>query len=139
MLSVKSPSFVLPRCLAVVICCLTLTPSQAFKASEIGLNALASAGSADLLAFAAATEQNTRLKLDLNWTFGAKTQRGWYLYVPLIQGLLNTDSGPETNTFARALSDWQKSVGLASTGVLTHETWMKMVAVFQSRRIKDRA
>src|SRR5262245_51523883 len=82
MLSVKSPSLVLPRCFAVVILCLSLTPSQTSKASEIGWSALVSAGSADVVAFAAAAEQNARLKLDLNWTFGAKTQRGWYLYVP---------------------------------------------------------
>jgi len=141
MLSVKSPSFVLPRCLAVVICCLSLTPSQASRASEIGeigLSALVSAGSTDLLTFAAAAEQNARLKLDLDWTFGAKSQRGWHLYVPLIQRLLNTDSGPETNAFALALSNWQKSMGLAATGVLSQETWMKMVTAFQSRRIKDR-
>lgn len=145
MLSVKSPSFLLPRCLAVVICCLTLTPSQASRASEIGeigeigLSALVSASPAEFMAFAAAAEQNARLKLDLNWTFGAKQQRGWHLYVPLIQSLLNTDSGPETNAFARALSNWQKSMGLSSTGVLSQDTWMKMVTVFQSRRIKDRS
>jgi len=139
MLSVKSLSLILPRCFAAAICCLSLTPFQASKASELGWRALVSAGSADLVAFAVAAEQNARLKLDLNWTFGAKQQRGWYLYVPLIQRLLNTDSSPETNAFAVALSNWQRSVGLASTGVLTQETWMKMVTVFQSRRIKDRS
>src|SRR5262249_46143146 len=36
------------------------------------------------------------------------------------------------------LASWQKSAGLSSTGVLDRETWMKMVSVFQSRRIKDR-
>jgi hypothetical protein len=91
------------------------------------------------MAIAAAAGLNARLKLDLNWNFGAKPQRGWYLYVPLIQRLLNTDSDPETNAFALALSNWQRSVGLAATGVLTQETWMKMMTVFQSRRIKDRS
>jgi len=139
MLSVKSPSLVLPRCFAVVILCLSLTPSQTSKASEIGWSALVSAGSADVVAFAAAAEQNARLKLDLNWTFGAKTQRGWYLYVPLIQRLIDTNSLPETNAFAQSLANWQRSVGLAATGILSQETWMKMVAVFQSRRINDRS
>ncbi|MCI0387377.1 MAG: M15 family metallopeptidase [Acidobacteria bacterium] len=139
MLSVKSLSPILPRSFAVAICCLSLTPSQASKASEIGWSALASVDSAGVMAFAAAAEQNARLKLDLNWTFSAKQQRGWYLYVPLIQRLLNTDSGPETNAFALALSNWQRSMGLAATGVLTQETWMRMVAAFQSRRIKDRS
>jgi hypothetical protein len=139
MLSVKSLSLVLPRIFAVAICCLSFTPSQASKASEIGWSAFASVDSAGVMAFAAAAEQNARLKLDLNWTFGAKQQRGWHLYVPLIQRLLNTDTGPETHAFALALSNWQRSMGLAATGVLTQETWLKMVSVFQSRRIQDRS
>src|SRR4030095_8060495 len=121
MLSVKSLSPVLPRYFAVAICCLSLTPSQASKASEIGWGAFVSAsstsaGPSDVMAIAAAAGLNARLKLDLNWNFGAKPQRGWYLYVPLIQRLLNTDSDPETNAFALALSNWQRSVGLAATG-----------------------
>src|SRR5262245_53688824 len=139
MLFVKKPSRFPLHCLAVIIWCLSLTPSKASKASEIGLNALVSAGSTDVMAFAVAAEQNARLKIDLIWTFGAKTQRGWYLYVPLIQRLLDTESGPETNAFAVAVSNWQRSMGLVATGVLSQETWMKMVSVFQSRRIKDRS
>lgn len=127
MLSVKRMSLLLPRCLAVVICCLWLAPAEA------GRSLLASAD------FNAAAEQNARLKLELNWTFGGRRQCGWYLYTPLIQRLLNTDSDPETNDFALALANWQRSAGLASTGVLDQQTWMKMVAVFQSRRIKDRS
>ena len=88
--------------------------------------------------FAAAAEQNARLKSDLAWTFGARRQLGWRLYTPLIQRLLNT-AAPETIAFAQALADWQESAGLPSTGVLDHQTWMKMVAVFQWRRIKDRS
>ena len=136
MLSVKSLSPSLPRFFAVAICCLSLTPSGV---SKVGSNALVPVDSSDVVAFAAAAEQNTRLKLDLNWSFGAKQQRGWYLYVPLIQHLLKTESGPESNAFAMALSSWQKSVGLASTGILTQETWLKMVEVFQARRIKNRS
>ena len=94
---------------------------------------------ADTATFAAAAEQNDKLKSDLTWTFGAKRQRGWSLYAPLIQRLLNTDAAPETTAFALALADWQSSVGLPLTGVLDQQTWMKMVAVFQSRRIKDRS
>ena len=118
MLSVKSLSLVLPLYLAVVVFCLSLTPSKVSNASEIGrtgLSALISAsstaaGSAATMAFTASAEQNVRLKSDLKWTFGGKSQRGWYLYVPLIQRLINTDSGPETNAFAQALSNWQRSV-----------------------------
>jgi len=98
-----------------------------------------SAGSDAAVAFGAAAEQNARLKSDLNWTFGARPQRGWYLYTPLIQRLLGASAAPETNAFARALAEWQRSEELTPTGVLDQETWMKMVAVFQSRRIKDRS
>jgi hypothetical protein len=133
MLSVKSPSLFMSRVFAVVICILSLLPARA------GRGVAASSDSADAVTFAAAAEQNARIKSDLTWTFCARRQRGWSLYTPLIQRLLNTVAAPETNAFAQALADWQSSAGLTSTGVLDQQTWMKMVAVFQSRRIKDRS
>jgi len=135
MLSVNNPPLYshlhLRLFLAVVICCLSLAFIKAGRSLFVSADSNA--------AFAAAAEQNANLKFDLIWTFSARPQRGWYLYVPLIQRLIDTDSAPETKAFAQALADWQRSVGLASTGVLSQETWMKMVAVFQSRRIKDRS
>jgi zinc D-Ala-D-Ala carboxypeptidase len=133
MLSVKSPSLFLLRAFAVITCSLSLVPARA----ERGI--AASTDSAGAATFAAAAERNARLKSDLCWTFGAKRQRGWCLYTPLIQRLLDTDAAPETTAFAQALADWQESAGLPSTGALDQQTWMKMVAVFQSRRIKDRS
>lgn len=97
-----------------------------------------SATTANAAAFAAAGEQNNRFKSDLNWTFGGKSQRGWQIYVPLIQRLIKTDGEPGTGDFAAALAGWQKSAGVTASGVLDRETWMKMVGLFQSRRIKDR-
>jgi LAS superfamily LD-carboxypeptidase LdcB len=133
MLSVKRPSFFLLRFIVVFLCCLSLVGSEAGRAASDSVRPANSA------AFAAAAEQNARLKLDLIWTFGGKTQRGWSLYQSLIRQFLNTKSNPETTEFALALAGWQRSVGLAATGVLDQETWMKMVAAFQSRRIKDRS
>jgi hypothetical protein len=98
-----------------------------------------SADSDAAASFDLAAEQNARLMLDLNWTFGARTQRGWQLYTPLIQRLIGASADPGTKAFAQALADWQRSAELAPTGVLDQETWMKMVSVFQSRRIKDRS
>jgi hypothetical protein len=86
-----------------------------------------------------AAEQNAMLKNDLNWTFGGKAQRGWQLYLSLIRSLLGTESDPETNDFAATLSRWQRQAGLAPSGILDHDTWMKMVSVFQARRVKDRS
>lgn len=136
MLVVKKLSHFLPRFLAVAICCLSLISAGAERIAPVSP---VSVNTTDTLAFAAAAEQNSRLKLELNWAFGAKPQRGWFLYAPLIRQLLKTDSGPETSDFAAALAGWQKSAGLASTGILDQETWMKMVSLFQSRRIKDRS
>jgi zinc D-Ala-D-Ala carboxypeptidase len=133
MLSVKSSSLFLLRAFAVIICFLSLLPARA------GRSLAASTDSAGAATFTAAADHNAKLKSDLIWTFGAKRQRGWRLYTPLIQRLLNTDAAPETTAFAQALADWQESAGLPSTGVLDQQTWMKMVAVFQSRRIKDRS
>src|SRR5262245_3378504 len=133
MLSVKSSSFFMLRAFAVVICFLSLHPARDARSFAV------SADPADAVTFTAAAEQNAKLKSDLSWTFGAKRQRGWSLYTPLIQRLLNTDAAPGSTVFAQALADWQSSAGLPSTGVLDQQTWMKMVAVFQSRRIKDRS
>lgn len=133
MLSVKRSSLFLPLFLLVFLSCLSPV------SIETGLAVSDSVKRANPATFAAAAEQNARLKFDLIWTFGGKTQRGWSLYQPLIREFLNTSSYPETTEFALALAGWQRSAGLAATGVLDHETWMKMVAVFQSRRIKDRS
>jgi hypothetical protein len=90
-------------------------------------------------AFDLAAEQNARLMNELNWTFGGKSQRGWLLYLSLIRSLLGTESDPETSDFAMALSRWQKQAGLVASGILNHDTWMKMASVFQSRRDKNRS
>jgi hypothetical protein len=110
-----------------VVFCLLLTPAEAGRAA---LNSSA---------FIQAAEQNARLKNELNWMFGRKAQRGWSLYAPLIRRLLDTESGPETSDFAMALSRWQRRSELRPSGILDHDTWMKMVAVFQSRRGRARS
>jgi D-alanyl-D-alanine carboxypeptidase len=133
MLSVKSPSLFTLRAFAIVACFLSLLPAKADRCFAVPMDF---AGATN---FASASAANARLRFDLNWTFGAKQQRGWYLYTPLIQRLINTDAAPQTMAFAQALAAWQASAELAPTGALDQETWMKMVSVFQSRRIKDRS
>jgi zinc D-Ala-D-Ala carboxypeptidase len=133
MLSVKSSSFFLLRSFAITICFLPLLLARDARSFAVSTNP------ADAVIFAVAAEQNAGLKSDLAWTFGARRQRGWSLYTPLIQRLLNTGAAPETIAFAQALTRWQGSAGLPSTGVLDQQTWMKMVAVFQLRRLKDRS
>lgn len=90
-------------------------------------------------AFLPAATQNLALKNNLNWAFGGKQQRGWSLYLPLINQLIGTESDAATGEFAAALARWQTDAGLAATGVLDDETLYRMVSTWQSRRLKERA
>ncbi|MBC8028561.1 MAG: D-alanyl-D-alanine carboxypeptidase family protein [Pyrinomonadaceae bacterium] len=83
-------------------------------------------------------KRNELLRTDLNWTFGSKQQRGWYLYTPLINRLIDTKHEPASRRFASALARWQKKSGHMPSGVLDDETLYKMIVEWQGRRIKDR-
>src|SRR5207253_1172637 len=74
-----------------------------------------------------AAAENVKLKYSLEWAFGGKAQRGWYLYVPLIQQLIETEQGAETPDFALALADWQKGAELPANGILDDKTLYKMI------------
>lgn len=89
-------------------------------------------------AFAAAAEQNSLFKYELDWTFGGKRQNGWYLYVPLISRLIETDANAAPHHFASALARWQQSAGLTASGVLDDETLYRMVSEWQGSRLKDK-
>lgn len=78
-------------------------------------------------------------KRELNWAFGGKQQRGWYLYDLLIRQTLDTQSEPETSDFVGALVVWQKKMGLSPSGVLDEDTFMAMVSHWQGKRLKNRA
>jgi D-alanyl-D-alanine carboxypeptidase len=105
-------------------------------ASEVK-DAAADAAGASL--FAAATARNTLLRYELNWAFGGKQQRGWYLYTPLISRMLSTEGDAATGDFASALSRWQKTSGLQPSGVLDDETLYRMVSAWQGARLKNKA
>ena len=85
-----------------------------------------------------AATRNAALRNDLNWVFGRKPQRGWYLYVPLITRLIDTEHEAHTDDFAKALERWQKRSGLTPSGVLDDTTLYAMVSEWQGRRLKDR-
>jgi len=89
--------------------------------------------------FAAAAARNTLLKYELSWAFGGKQQRGWYLYTPLISRLLETRGEAAGDNFAAALSRWQKTTGLAPSGVLDGDTLYRMVGEWQGARLKNKA
>jgi len=89
-------------------------------------------------AFAAAATTNVTLRNDLNWTFGGKQQRGWYLYDLLIGKTLNAKHDPTTSDFAASVASWQKRRGIAADGVLDEDALMAMVSQWQGNRLKNR-
>jgi zinc D-Ala-D-Ala carboxypeptidase len=90
-------------------------------------------------AFHVAAVRNTALRYELDWTFGGKPQRGWYLYKGLIGRLLDTDADVMSDDFAVALSRWQQTAGLPPSGILDADTLYAMIAKWQSERLKDRS
>jgi hypothetical protein len=84
-----------------------------------------------------AGEQNRKLKDSLRWTFGGRQQRGWAIYVPLIQRLIGTDEDPASEGFAASLARWQKRAGLDASGVLDEATLMRMISTWQGRRVRS--
>lgn len=85
-----------------------------------------------------AAAQNLRLRSELSWVFGGKTQRGWYLYQSLIGSTLNTDHDADSDDFASAVAKWQQKSGLKSTGILDTESLYALVSFWQGRRLKNK-
>ena len=88
---------------------------------------------------APAARQNAALRHSLTWAFGGKQHRGWSLYQPLIARTLETEAAPDSDDFAASVSRWQRQAGLMPTGILDRETWMRMIAAWQSRRLGSSA
>lgn len=85
-----------------------------------------------------AAARNASLSAELNWAFGGKQQRGWYIYAPLINHLLNSDHDVASEGFASALAGWQKKSNLTPTGVLEQDTLYAMVSEWQGKRLKEK-
>jgi uncharacterized protein YcbK (DUF882 family) len=86
---------------------------------------------------AEAITKNIELQTELEWEFGGRMERGWYLYLPLISGLIGASEDPASRDFARALARWQIDRNLEPSGVLDTESWMEMVSYWQSRRLNN--
>jgi D-alanyl-D-alanine carboxypeptidase len=89
--------------------------------------------------FSPAAMRNEVLRSELNWTFGGKEQRGWQLYTPLINHLIDTEHQADTADFASALARWQEKCRLIPSGVLDDETLHSMISQWQGARLKDRS
>ena len=111
------------------------TATSVKPTAEVGPNR---SGASRETKLALAARQNSDLSTELLWIFGGKQQRGWYLYTPLIQHLIGTQSDPMTESFAKALSSWQAKSGLVSNGILDDITFYKMISGWQARRLTDR-
>jgi LAS superfamily LD-carboxypeptidase LdcB len=89
-------------------------------------------------AFATAATTNVTLRNDLAWTFGGKSQRGWYIYDLLIGETLDSKHDASTSDFAAALAKWQKKRGITADGVLDQDALMALVSQWQGNRLKNR-
>lgn len=88
-----------------------------------------------------AAEMNLKLRDDLNWEFGGKPQHGWRLYAPLVCQLVGAEgksADAASRTFAEKIARWQFGVGLPKTGIIDQETWYRMIATWQERRLKEK-
>lgn len=89
--------------------------------------------------FDLAARRNAELQAELNWQFGGKTQRGWWLYTPLIAKTIDVKAAASSSDFASRLARWQQTNGLQAHGMLDNYTMSQIISVWQSRRIQDRA
>lgn len=83
--------------------------------------------------------RNALFSTELSWAFGSKPQRGWFLYKPLIDRLLDTKHDAGSDGFVKALARWQEKAGLLPNGVLDDETLYAMIKTWQDARLKDRS
>lgn len=114
---------------------ITLFLGFIFAQGKFSKNAETIPDESDTIDVKAAVEQNSQLKTNLKWKFGSKEQTGWFLYVPLIQHLIETNEPPESEKFAKTLAKWQKKSNLESNGILDEKTILKMVEFWQSQRL----
>lgn len=86
--------------------------------------------------FQAAALQNEKLQFSLSWKLSKRSQKGWYLYVPLIQQTINTSALADEPEFAAAVFQWQKANGLRADGIIDQKTLFSLIKYWQSRRIR---
>lgn len=125
-----------------------LSSTDPFHTAAIQVNSKSAFDVSDIVEFdnlkltssmlSAASKRNAQLRYELNWMFGRKPQRGWYLYAPLINSLLHTEKDPLSTGFASAVARWQTTAGLTPSGVLDDESFYAMISYWQGRRLKDR-
>lgn len=86
-----------------------------------------------------ALADNVRFRDSLDWTFGGKSQRGWYLYESLIQQTIGSDAKTDSPEFARAVAVWQQQNALVPTGCINDETLYQFIKGWQAQRLNSTA
>jgi hypothetical protein len=82
----------------------------------------------------AAAEANAASLQTLAWTPWGRPETGWETYAPLIGQEIGSDCAPGTESFAAALSRWQKAHGLGADGQMSAGLFEAMRVVWLRRR-----
>lgn len=112
--------------------------------AAVGVEAQPSSGAKPSVATAAVAAAkasvalpSSRLAREIEWQFGGKTQRGWYLYTSLIQQIVGTEAEADSPEFTSAVARWKRSAGLPESGDLDTRTWIEMMNRLQKARRFD--
>lgn len=84
--------------------------------------------------FVAASTANARSLSTLAFSPFGRAERGWEIYVPLIQKEIGAGCPASSSGFAAALSRWQGRHGLKATGVMDAASFTAMKNAIQLRR-----
>lgn len=84
--------------------------------------------------WAGAARTNAGTLSSLRWAPFGRPERGWEVYVPLIQREIGTTCAPATAGFADAFARWQGDQRLLPTGTMAEDDFMRMKGVLQTRR-----
>ncbi len=113
-------------------------PTTLIRKRKVDSNTNAESTTASFGNPAPAASRNVLLQTELVWEFGRKPQRGWQLYLPLIQRSVETEDSVGSDRFASALARWQAKSGLTPSGVLDEDSLYKMISEWQGARLKQR-
>lgn len=82
-----------------------------------------------------AARRNAASLKSLSWAPFGRQERGWEVYVPLIQREIGTGCPPDTARFAAAFAAWQGDQRLLPDGVVDEPDFVRMKGVIQTRRL----
>ncbi|WP_374471493.1 D-alanyl-D-alanine carboxypeptidase family protein [Phenylobacterium sp.] len=71
----------------------------------------------------------------LQWAPFGRPERGWEIYLPMIQQTIGADCPPDTPGFAAAFAAWQGDARLFPNGVMSPEAFQHMKGAAQERRV----